>query len=74
MAVEITGLSRRQRAIADVLWVMNSRADAERFLASLEPQTRRDAELVIELMQLAIIDECNHVDESTKLIIDNLRY
>jgi hypothetical protein len=26
------------------------------------------------MMQLAIIDECNHVDESTKSIIDNLRY
>jgi hypothetical protein len=73
MTVQIKGLSKRQRAIADVLWMMNTRADAERFIASLEPQTQRDAHTVVEMMQLAIIDECDSVDESTKLIIDNCR-
>jgi hypothetical protein len=73
MAIQITGLSKRQRAIADVLWMMNTRADAERFIASLEPQTRRDANTVVEMMQLAIIDECDTVDDSVKSIIDNLR-
>jgi hypothetical protein len=73
MTVQIKGLSKRQRAIADVLWMMNTRADAERFIASLEPQTQRDANTVVEMMQLAIIDECDSVDESTRLIIDNCR-
>ena len=73
MAIQITGLSKRQRAIADVLWMMNTRADAERFIASLEPQTQRDANTVVEMMQLAIIDECDTVDDSVKSIIDNLR-
>jgi hypothetical protein len=73
MAIQITGLSKRQRAIADVLWMMNTRADAERFIASLEPQTRRDANTVVEMMQLAIIDECDTVDDSVKSIIDNLK-
>jgi hypothetical protein len=73
MAIQITGLSKRQRAIADVLWMMNTRADAERFIASLEPQTRRDANTVVEMMQLAIIDECDTVDDLVKSIIDNLR-
>ena len=73
MAVQITGLSKRQRAIADVLWMMRTREDAERFIASLEPTTRRDANTVVEMMQLAIIDEIDTVDESTKLIIDNCR-
>jgi hypothetical protein len=73
MSIEITGLSKRQRAIADVLWMMNTREDAERFIASLEPQTQQDANTVVEMMQLAIIDEIDSVDESTKLIIDNCR-
>jgi hypothetical protein len=73
MTVQIQGLSKRQRAIADVLWMMNTRADAERFIASLEPTTQRDAHTVVEMMQLAIIDECDSVDESTRLIIDNCR-
>ena len=74
MSIEITGLSKRQRAIADVLWMMNTREDAERFIASLAPDTQQDANTVVEMMQLAIIDEIDTVDESTKLIIDNLRY
>ena len=73
MSVQIRGLSKRQRAIADVLWMMRTREDAERFIASLEPTTRRDANNVVEMMQLAIIDEIDTVDESTKLIIDNCR-
>ena len=73
MAVQIQGLSKRQRAIADVLWLMNNRADAERFIQSLEPGTQQDALTVVEMMQLAIIDECDTVDESTRLIIDNCR-
>jgi hypothetical protein len=73
MTVQIQGLSKRQRAIADVLWMMNTRADAERFIASLAADTQQDANTVVEMMQLAIIDEIDSVDESTKLIIDNCR-
>jgi hypothetical protein len=71
--IQIEGLNRRQRAIADVLWLMQSKADALRFIASLEPQTRKDAETVIEMMQLAVIDECDTVDDLVKSIIDNLK-
>jgi len=73
MSIQIEGLNRRQRAIADVLWLMQTKADALRFIASLEPQTRKDAETVIEMMQLAVIDECDSIDDSVKLMLDNLK-
>ena len=73
MSIQIEGLNKRQRAIADVLWMMSTKADALRFIASLEPQTRRDAETVIEMMQLAVIDECESIDDSVKLMLDNLK-
>jgi hypothetical protein len=73
VSIEIQGLNKRQRAIADVLWMMNTKADALRFIASLEPQTRRDAETVIEMMQLAVIDECDSVDDLVKLEIDRIK-
>jgi hypothetical protein len=73
MTIQIEGLSKRQRAIADVLWMMRTREDAERFVASLEPATRKDAQTVVQMMMLAVIDECDTVDESVKSIIDNLR-
>jgi len=59
--IQIEGLNRRQRAIADVLWMMNSKAECQRFIASLEPATRRDAETVVEMMILAVCDECEDV-------------
>ena len=71
--IQIEGLNKRQRAIADVLWLMNSKADALRFIASLEPDTRRDAETVIQMMMLAVIDECDTVDDSVKELLDNLK-
>jgi hypothetical protein len=74
MSIEITGLSKRQRAIADVLWMMRTREDAERFIASLAPDTQQDANTVVEMMQLAIIDEIETIDDSVKSIIDNCRY
>jgi hypothetical protein len=73
MTVQIKGLSKRQRAIADVLWMMRTREDAERFIASLAPDTQQDANTVVEMMQLAIIDEIDTVDDSVKSIIDNLK-
>ena len=73
MSIQIQGLNKRQRAIADVLWMMNTREDAERFIHSLEPATRQDARTVVEMMQLAIIDEIDTVDDSVKSIIDNLK-
>ena len=74
MSIQIQGLSKRQRAIADILWTMSTRDDAERFIRSLDAGTRRDAGLVVEMMQLAIIDECDTVEESTRQMIDNCRY
>jgi hypothetical protein len=53
--------------------MMRTREDAERFIASLAPDTQQDANTVVEMMQLAIIDEIDSVDESTKLIIDLCR-
>jgi len=62
--ITIDGLSRRQRAIADILWSMGSKAECDKFVASLQPAWRRDAETVIELMILAVCDECQDVAEA----------
>ena len=59
--IQIQGLNKRQRAIADIMWMMNSRAECQRFIASLEPAGRRDAETVVEMMILAVCDEVEDV-------------
>ena len=70
--ISIEGLNKRQRAIADVLWLMNTREDAERFVKSLEPETRKDAETVIHMMMLAVIDECETIDPEVIQAIDTI--
>jgi len=71
--VQIDGLNNRQRAIADVLWMMQTRAEVEAFIRALHPSMRADAETVVEMMMLAVWDDIDTVDESTKLMLDNLK-
>jgi hypothetical protein len=71
--VQIEGLNSRQRAIADVLWMMQDRDQVEAFVRALHPSMRREAETVVELMMLAIWDEIESIDDSVKLLIDNLK-
>jgi hypothetical protein len=62
--IQIEGLNRRQRAIADILWTFNSRDECRKFISSLQPNWRRDAETVVELMIWAVCDECRDVAEA----------
>ena len=71
--VQIEGLNRRQRALADVLWMMQDRPQVDAFILALHPTMRAEAETVVELMQLAIWDEIDTIDDSVKLLIDNLK-
>jgi len=71
--VQIEGLNSRQRAIADVLWMMQDRSQVEAFIRALHPSMRKEAETVVELMMWAIWDDIDTVEESTKFVIDNLR-
>lgn len=71
--IQITGFNQRQRALADVLWMMNGREEVDAFILALHPTMRAEAEVVVEMMMLAVWDEIDSVDESTKSIIDNCR-
>jgi hypothetical protein len=71
--VQIQGLNSRQRKIADVLWMMQDRTQVEAFVRALDPSMRREAETVVELMMLAIWDEIESIDDSVKVLIDNLK-
>lgn len=64
MSIQLEGLTQRQRKIADILWMMNGRDQVNGFIASLQGDFRRDAETVVEMMKLAICDECRDVAEA----------
>jgi len=71
--ITIEGLTQRQKAIAEVLWMINGRDQVESFLKSLEKATRRDAEIVIEMMIAATLDEVETIDPETVRVIDKYR-
>ena len=62
--VQIEGLNHRQRAIADILWLMNGKAEVQAFVKALHPSMRADAETVIDMMIYAVLDEVTHTDEA----------
>ena len=72
-AIEITGLTTRQRAIADVLWMMNGKDAVLSFINSLEADTKKDALTVLNMMVAAVMDEITHVDDETVLELDRIR-
>lgn len=70
--VKIEGFNRRQRALADVLWMMQDRPQVDAFIRALHPTMRAEAETVVEMMQLAIFDEIETIDDLVKEVIDNI--
>ena len=57
MAIEITGLSKRQMILADILWSIEDWNQVERFIASLPKKDRIDCEGILELMRMALVEE-----------------
>lgn len=66
--IEIEGLNKKQRLLADIIWALDSQDQVETFIASLPEQDRKDAQTVTQMMILAFIDECDSVAEAQQVI------
>ena len=55
--IEITGLSKRQKVLADILWTFNEWDEVERFMNTLPMRDRIDCEGIVELMRLALVEQ-----------------
>lgn len=65
MNIELHGLDARQIQYANTFWNCEELDEAEEFIQSLPTDDeQRDAQLVLDLMILAIIDQRVEVDES----------
>jgi len=71
--IEIQGLTQRQRAIADVLWMMNGKDAVLSFIKSLEADTRKDAMVVLNMMVAGVMDEIQSVEPEVKELLDKYR-
>ena len=57
MAIEITGLSKRQKVLADIIWAFEEWSQVERFMNTLPKRDRIDCEGIVELMRLALVEQ-----------------
>ena len=57
MAIEITGLTKRQMLLADILWSIDDWNQVETFIASLPKRDRIYCEGILELMRMALVEE-----------------
>ncbi len=68
MTIEIQGLNKTQRALADIMWGMDSKEQVTAFIGSLRGKQQQDAQTVLEMMLWAIWDECEDTQEASQVI------
>lgn len=78
MSLELTGLTRRQQLLADMLWACGTRKDIEQLIRYLPSQEiKNEAATLVELMIVETIDQCydglGSMEESQK-VLDKLMY
>lgn len=55
---ELYGLTPRQKLLADMMWQCPEWADVEQLMKALPPRDRQDCEGIIEMMKMAIVEQC----------------
>jgi hypothetical protein len=69
--IQIEGFSTRQRALADIIWSLDTKEQVLAFIATLPLEQRLEAQTICEMMILACIDEVDNVtDEVVELLKD----
>lgn len=71
--MEIQGLNKRQRKIADMLWSMNTRDEVKAFINGLPSDMKRDGRLVLDMMILAVIDEAVSDTTAAQELIERVK-
>jgi len=66
--MEIYGLNERQRKIADLLWSIETKDGVRTFIDGMPPDLKQDANLVLNMMILAVIDECTDTTEAEQVL------
>ena len=70
--IEIRGLSSKQMALADIMWKISTREGVDAFIATLPKSEARTCRVLIELMQLAFLDEITNTQDANR-VIDKFR-
>lgn len=55
--ISINGLTVRQRKMCDKIWTIDSEEEIDSWLQTLTPGRRREAQVLIEMITLAVLDQ-----------------
>jgi hypothetical protein len=70
--IELYGLNPKQMALADIMWSISDRDGIESFISTLPKSEARTCRVLIELMQLAFVDQCDDTLIASR-VIDKFR-
>jgi hypothetical protein len=73
MTIELTGLTKQQYQIADLLWNCESQQQVDQLKQNLPAAYRRDAETIHQLMIAAVMDQHEVITEDVRALILSLR-
>jgi hypothetical protein len=54
--IKLTGLNKRQRVLADIMWAIEEWDDVERFIATLPKRERIECEGIVEMMKMELVE------------------
>ena len=66
--IELYGLNPKQMALADIMWSISDRDGVESFIATLPKSEAKTCRVLIELMQLAFLDEISDTLDAVRVI------
>lgn len=66
--IELHGLTEKQMALCDIMWSIETMEGVESFISTLPLKDQYECRTLIEMMQLAFIDEIDSTDEAEEII------
>lgn len=66
--IEIQGLNQKEKALCDIMWTISSKEGVDSFISTLPKTDARTCTVLIELMQLAFLDEITDTHEANQVI------
>ena len=70
MHIEVPGLTALQTRLADAIWDCESIEEVDTYIQSLPKKLRPQAELVKELMTLAVLDNVVDTPQAREVLVD----
>lgn len=68
MDIVLHGLTHKQKTFCDVMWTISTHEGVENFIRSLPAADQRDCRSLVELMQLAFLDEVTDVSDAKSVL------